>query len=168
MNCPVGQRVLLSLGSNVGERARTIRAAIEAIGELEDTRVCAVSHGYESEPWGVADQPLYLNVAAEIETVLSPLELLNAVKAIERRLGRVPGGLKWGPRVIDIDLVLWGDAEVSSPELTLPHPEFRRRAFVLEPLAEIAGAAVDPVTGLTVAELARRPEVEGKVWKVAL
>ncbi len=158
--------MLLSLGSNLGDRATALREAVEAIGAVPGVRVCAVSSVYESEPWGVVEQPRFLNMAVEIETGLEPLELLNTVKAIEVRLGRVAGGVKWGPRLIDIDLILCGDLVVQGPELVLPHPEFRRRAFVLAPLAEIAGAAVDPVSGLTVAELALRPEVEGRAWKV--
>ena len=155
-------RVFLSLGSNVGDRGRYLRDALAELDALADTRVRAVSQGYETEPWGEPDQPEFLNIAAEIETALAPHELLNAVKAIERRLGRSAGS-KWGPREIDVDVVLWEGAEVSAPGLCVPHPEFRRRAFVLEPLREIAGNVVDPVTGATVAELAARPEVEGRV-----
>ena len=158
-------RVFLSLGSNVGDRCRYLRDALAAVDGLAGTRVRAVSQGYETEPWGVSDQPVFMNVAAEIETALKPLELLNAVKAIERQLGREPGR-KWGPREIDIDVVLWEGVESGGPGLALPHPEFRRRAFVLEPLREIAGEVVDPVTGATVAELASRPEVEGRVLGV--
>ena len=154
-------QVLLALGSNLGDREGALRAAVEAIAGVLGTRVVAVSHAYESEPWGVVDQPAFLNAAVAIETVMRPLDLLHAVKDIERRLGRAPDGVKWGPRVIDIDIVLWGDVAGSWPGLTLPHSEFRRRAFVLAPLAEIAGEARDPVTGMTVVELARRPEVEG-------
>jgi len=153
--------VHLALGSNLGDREAALRGAVEAVGRLRGMRVVAVSHGYETAPWGVADQPAFLNAAAVVATCLEPLEFLRALKDIEQQLGRAPGGPKWGPRVIDIDIILWGDRVVSEPGLELPHPEFRRRAFVLAPLAEIAGGAVDPVTRLTVAELATRPEVEG-------
>ncbi len=158
-------RVLLALGSNLGDRAGNLRAAVDVINTLPGTRVARVSHAYETPPWGVADQPAFLNAAAAIGTTMQPLELLRALKDIECRLGRAPDGVKWGPRVIDIDIVLWGDVQMSGPQLTLPHREFRRRAFVLAPLAEIAAEAVDPATGLTVAELLKRPEVEGAATK---
>lgn len=153
--------VHLALGSNLGDRAGHLRAAVEAVGALPGTRVVRVSHAYETAPWGVAEQPAFLNAAAAIATEMQPLELLRALKDIERRLDRAPSGVKWGPRVIDVDIVLWGDLVLNGPELHVPHPEFRRRAFVLAPLAEIAAGVVDPVTGLRVAELLTRPEVEG-------
>jgi len=96
---------------------------------------------------------------------LTPLELLNAVKEIERRLGRTPT-IRWGPREIDIDLVLWGSRVVETPSLILPHKEFRTRSFVLTPLAEIAPEAVDPVTGMTVRALSERPEAQGGITKL--
>ena len=145
--------VHLSLGSNLGDRAEHLRRALEAVAVLPDTRLVAQSSIHETAPWGVTDQPSFLNLAAAIETALGPLELLAAVKEIEVRLGRLPGP-HWGPRVIDIDLVLWQDKVMESDALTLPHPRFRERAFVLLPLREIAPGAVDPVTGRTVAGLA--------------
>lgn len=155
-------RIHLSLGSNVGDRISHLRSALEALDRWEGVRVTAVSQVYETEPVGKTDQRAFLNLAAEIETDLDPLELLNAAKAIERAGGRVPGE-RWGPRPIDIDIVLWSSRVWESETLTLPHPAFRERAFVLAPLAEIAADAVDPVTGLTVAQLAARPEVQGRV-----
>ena len=95
---------------------------------------------------------------------MSPLELLNAVKAIETSVGRQKSD-RWGPREIDIDIILWGDTQYASDRLTLPHKEFRQRAFVLAPMAEIAPEAVDPVTGETIAALAKRPEVRGWIEK---
>jgi 2-amino-4-hydroxy-6-hydroxymethyldihydropteridine diphosphokinase len=157
--------VFLSLGSNLGDRRAQLEGAIEQLNGLRATRVLRVSSRYETEPVGRTDQPAFVNLAAEIETAFEPLELLNAVKDIELRIGREPGP-RWGPRVIDIDIVLWGARVLATERLTLPHPEFRRRGFVLVPLAEIAPEAVDPVTGLTVAELAARPEVEGRVTQL--
>jgi 2-amino-4-hydroxy-6-hydroxymethyldihydropteridine diphosphokinase len=145
--------VYLSLGSNLGDRAEHLRRALETVEALPDTRLVAQSSIHETAPWGVTDQPSFLNMAAEIETALGPLELLNAVKTLESSLGRTPGP-HWGPRVIDIDIVLWQDTVMETDALTLPHPRFRDRAFVLLPLREIAPNAVDPVTGRTVAELA--------------
>lgn len=148
-------RVLLSIGSNMGRRAEHLSAALDALARHARIEVLARSRCYETEPVGKVDQPAFLNLAAEIETDLAPLELLNAAKDIETGLGRTPSE-RWGPRAIDIDIVLWGDQVLETERLTLPHREFRRRAFVLIPLAEIASLARDPVTGLTVRELAER------------
>lgn len=101
-------RVLLSLGSNLGDRVGHLAAAFDALDGLETTRLVARSSLYETEPVGFVDQPDFLNAAAEIETALGPLELLNALKVLEVRLGRVPSE-PWGPRAIDIDIILWGD-----------------------------------------------------------
>ncbi len=158
--------VHLSLGSNLGDRRANLRAALDALEHLPQTRVTIESHVFETDAWGVTDQPAFLNLVAEIETDLTPLELLNAVKSIERVLGREPG-TRWGPRTIDLDIVLWEDTVLSTPELTIPHAEFRNRAFVLVPLAEIAPERVDPVSGRTVAELAARPHSAGAVTRVA-
>lgn len=155
----------LSLGSNEGDRGAYLRNALRMIESDGLANIVALSHVYETAPWGVTDQPWFWNLGAEIETAREPLELLNGLKLIEQGLGRGPAE-KWGPRTIDIDIVLWDDKVMERAGLTLPHPEFRRRAFVLVPLAEIAPGAVDPVTGQTVRELAERPEAAGEVRRL--
>lgn len=144
--------VYLSLGANLGDRLLTLKKAIQALDELDDVGVNKASGVYETEPWGLKDQPPFLNIVVEIETVLAPLELLGTIKALEVQLGRLPG-LRWGPREIDIDIILWDDLIMHTPELIVPHEHFRERHFVLAPLKEIAPNAVDPVAGDTVAVL---------------
>lgn len=156
--------VQLSFGSNLGDRVASLRAAVRALAAVEGVDVLAWSHCYETEPIGFTEQPPFLNMAVEIETVLLPLELLKAVKSIEESIGRRKSD-RWGPREIDIDIILWGDTQYASDRLTLPHREFRERAFVLTPMAEISPEAVDPVTGQTVAALAGRPEAYGWIEK---
>ena len=127
----------LGLGSNEGDRLRNLRAAREAL-VLYEVAVEAVSSVYETAPQGeVPDQPDFLNAALRVRTGLGPEELLDAAKSIERDLGRVGGGVRHGPRPIDIDVLLLGDAEYSSDRLTLPHREVTSRRFVLEPLLEL-------------------------------
>ena len=155
-------RVLISLGSNVGDRVSSLRAAVKALQAFGQIR--SVSPVYETAPVGELNQPAFLNAAVEIETALEPLELLNAVKSIENALGRTPR-TRWGPREIDIDLVLWGERTFRSETLTLPHPEFRNRCFVLAPLADIAPDARDPETGLRIVELLAREDAQGQVKK---
>jgi len=152
----------LSLGGNLGDTRANLRKSLALLDEHPAVEVLRVSRCYLTEPVGELNQPVFRNVAAEIKTGLAPLELLNAVKRIEQAMGRAPGP-RWGPRLIDIDIVLMQDAVVDTPELTVPHARFRERAFVLEPLAELAADAVDPITGLTVRALAIRPEVLGRV-----
>lgn len=152
-------KVWLSLGSNTDDRLHSLRAALEAIGNLAGTTVNTVSSVYETEPWGDTDQAMFYNIAVEIGTAFEPLELLNTVKLIETRLGRTPGP-RWGPRVIDIDIILWKDRVVATPELTIPHPQYAARAFVLIPMNEIAPLCVDSTTGMSIESLAA--QVEGK------
>lgn len=126
----------VGLGANLGDPAGNVRRAVRAVARLPGvTRIRSASL-YQSSPVGVVDQPEFVNSVVEIETDASALELLRALKALERDLGRVPG-VRWGPRVIDLDLLLFGDAQADDPELTLPHPQMWRRRFVLEPLAEL-------------------------------
>jgi len=158
-------RVQLSLGSNVGVRQDHLRAALRALDAAVGVHVTRCSGYYETEPLGNTAQPAFLNLAVEIETDREPLELLRTVKEIERRLGRTPAA-RWAPRVIDIDIILWESRVLDSEVLTVPHKEFRKRAFVLAPLEEIVPDAVEPVSGLTIAELAARPEVEGRVERL--
>ena len=134
----VGQRQgYLGLGSNVGERRESLGAAVREL-PAHGVEVLASSSVYDTEPVGlVLDQPEFLNACVRIRTALEPLELLDACKEVERVVGRAAGGVRHGPRVIDIDVLLLGDVEFVSHRLTLPHPEVRSRRFVLVPLLEL-------------------------------
>ena len=134
--------MFLGLGSNLGERETNIREALARLEALPETSVVRVSSLVETEPWGVVDQPRFINGAAELRTELEPEALLQAVKEIEREIGREPA-LRWGPRIIDLDLLLFGDRQVRLPHLKLPHPHILERAFVLDPLTEIAPEVVE-------------------------
>ena len=148
--------VYLGLGANLGKRRETLEAALAQLAAHPAIRVRTVSTLLETEPvGGPAGQPDYLNGAAEIETDLAPAALLAELKRIERDLGRRQGP-RWGPREIDLDILLYGRLVLDGPDLTIPHARLRERRFVLEPLSEIAPDAIDPVTGLTVRELAAR------------
>jgi 2-amino-4-hydroxy-6-hydroxymethyldihydropteridine diphosphokinase len=143
--------VYLSLGSNIGDREAMLQSATAALGDagVEVVRTSAV---YETEPQDLADQRWFLNIVAECRTELFPMQLLGRLKKIEAQLGRKRTVAK-GPRTIDIDIILYGNAIVRAPLLEVPHPRFRERRFVLEPLKELAPDLRDPVTRRTVAEL---------------
>ena len=142
--------VAIALGSNLGDRERYLREALAELAfSIDDLRV-SVFH--DTGPVGVGDQPRFLNAAATGRTTLPAPALLARLLDVERRFGRArphPGA----PRTLDLDLILYGDQVIDEPALTVPHPRFRERLFVLEPLAEIAADWVDPVTGRTVGEL---------------
>ena len=128
---------VLGLGANVGDPLAQLRAAIGALRAHPGIALEAVSHLYETPPWGVTDQPAFLNAAARISTDLNPRELLSAILAVEAKLGR-DRREKWGPRLIDIDILLYGEAAVNEPGLAIPHPHLHERAFALLPLLDVA------------------------------
>ena len=131
----------VGLGANLGDREGTIRAAVAQL-----PGVVAVSPLRETDPVGVTDQPQFLNGVAALEIELTPRELLDVLLTVERRLGR-DRGERWGPRTIDLDLLLYGDEVIDEDGLTVPHPRLRERRFVLEPLADLAPKLVVPGLG---------------------
>ena len=138
----------VGLGSNLGDREATIRRAAGLIGAAR------LSPIVETEPWGYEDQPRFLNAAAEVETELGARAFLDLLLDVERRLGRERRGVRWGPRTIDLDLLLFGDERISEPGLEVPHPLLHERLFVLEPLAALAPDRKIPGNGTVSAALA--------------
>ena len=155
-------RVFLGLGSNVGERQKFLNRAVEELRKVHDTRAVWASSVYETDPVGKTDQPKFLNAALEIETALAPKELYGEVKSIEQRIGRTEGE-RWGPREIDIDILLYDGLVFNDEELEVPHPEMVERKFVLVPLKEIAPDLVHPINGMTVEEMASACRDAGRV-----
>lgn len=151
--------IFLGLGSNIGDREGNIRAAVAKLAAYPGIRVERVSSLYATAPVGYTDQPEFLNAVAAVTTTLEPPALLAACLALERELGR-ERLIRWGPRTIDIDVLLYDDAVVASDELTLPHPRLLERCFVLVPLAEIAPAEHLP-GGRTAAEEAAACDASG-------
>lgn len=138
-----GRRAYLGLGGNLGDRAALLEAAIVSLAATPGLTVVARSAFYETPPWGETNQPAFLNAAVAVDTRLSPHELLDACLAVERALGRIRDR-RWGPRLIDIDVLHIAGVQLADDRLTLPHPHLTARAFVLVPLAEIApGLAID-------------------------
>lgn len=142
----------IALGSNLGDRRANIDAAVRAIAVLPAVRLRAIAQPIETDAVGPAGQPPYLNGALSIETTLDPRELLEALLEIEHRLGRVRRE-RWGPRTIDLDIILFADRIVEEQGLHIPHPRMRERRFVLAPLAAIEPAFIDPVTKRSIREL---------------
>ena len=147
----------LGLGTNLGDREVNLDGALELLSANPGLRLLRRSMVYETEPWGVADQPPFLNAVAEVATTLDPDELLAVCKEVEQGMGRQPG-TRWGPRLIDVDILLCGNNVVQLPHLEIPHPRLHIRAFALIPLAELAPLTVHPELGKTIGELATAAE----------
>jgi 2-amino-4-hydroxy-6-hydroxymethyldihydropteridine diphosphokinase len=147
-------RAFLGVGANLGNRGETIARALELLAEQDGVEVVAVSTLRETDPVGVVDQPRFLNGAVAVETELAPRELLERLLAVELALGRTREGVRFGPRTIDLDLLVYGDVELAEAGLTIPHPRLVERRFVLEPLAELDPELVVPGRG-RVSELLR-------------
>ena len=143
----------LGIGSNLGPRKKQLKRAIEEIASLPRTEVLNLSSIYETEPVGVKDQPWFLNLVAAIQTTLPPEELLIELQGIESRLGREKGR-RWGPRPIDLDILLYDYVILNSPGLVIPHPRMHQRLFVLLPLAELVPQLTHPVLGKRIGQLA--------------
>jgi len=146
--------VWLALGSNLGDREGYLRGAIEGL-QRAGLRLLRQSRVAETEPVGIRDQPRFLNQVVEATTTMEPRDLLTAIKSLERELGRTPGA-RWGPREIDIDILLYGRRIVDEDGLRIPHPELTHRAFLLELLAEVDPQLLEPVSGETMSRLLAR------------
>ena len=146
--------VYLGIGSNLGDKQGNCLGALERLS-TKGVTISKRSAFYETQPWGVVDQPDFVNMAVQAETWMSPEELLGALKEIEREMGRKVSS-RWGPRLIDLDLLLYDGRIVQSRDLVIPHPLLHQRDFVLLPLAEIAPDAVHPVLKMTIAEIKKR------------
>ena len=146
-------RVFLGVGSNEGDRLEQVSRAVQALAASEGIQVVQMATIHETEPVGGPPQGNFLNTVVEMETELPPQALLQHLKRLEQQLGRRPSSTRWGPREIDLDILLYDDHIIKEPQLTIPHPEMHTRRFVLEPLAQLAPDLVHPVLGRTIREL---------------
>lgn len=151
---------LLALGGNVGDVRATLDRAVAALCDGEEVRLLARSADYRTPPWGVEDQPAFVNLCIAVETAMTPRALLARAQAIERALGRERSSeQRWGPRPVDIDLIAYDDLALNEPDLKLPHPRLFERAFVLVPLAEIAADKI--IDGIRVRDALARVDRKG-------
>lgn len=154
------EKIFIALGSNLGDREANVREAVRLAGEGGGLTVVKISPLYESEPWGQEDQPRFVNAVMEARSELPPVELLKYLKGIEAEMGREKAE-KWGPRIIDLDIIFYGARVVKDEHVEVPHPRAHERAFVMVPLSDIAPWFIDPLSGAPVSELAERLGKEG-------
>ncbi len=156
----------LSVGSNMGDREGLLKQAISLLEQFDDIRIESVSSIYETDPVGVTDQPLFLNLALKLKTSLSPQALLSKLQEVETKLDR-KRVQKWGPRTIDLDILLYNSVSIQTDELTIPHPRMLERAFVLIPLCEIAPDDCYPEKSISLHQvLCEQRDKEGvRIWK---
>ena len=159
-NQSMNHTVYIALGTNLGDRPANLRAAIRSMPP--DVHVLAESYVYETPPWGVEDQPPFLNMAVKAETDLEPEPLLQHLKQLEAELGREKS-IRWGPRLIDLDILFYDDLILDTPPLVIPHPRLHERGFVLVPLADVAEEFVHPLLGKSVRELLQGINSQGIV-----
>lgn len=152
--------VYIALGTNLGERFANLRAAIESMPP--EIRVLAESHVYETPPWGHEDQPAFLNMVIKAETGLEPEPLLNYLKQLEVELGREPN-FRWGPRLIDLDILFYDNLVTDTPPLVIPHPRLQERAFVLVPLMDLSPDLIHPVLHKCIRDLLAKVDIQGIV-----
>lgn len=142
--------VVFSIGSNIGDKITNIKAALDGLSATDGLSIDTVSSFYKTPPWGVEDQDWFVNICASGHTSMQPNPLLSATQSVEKAIGREKT-IRWGPRLIDIDILFYGDEIIDIPDLTIPHKSIAERAFVLVPLQEIAGAMT--LNGKTISEL---------------
>lgn len=165
-NQPVNAIAYIALGSNMGDRDLNLLRAVAEIGRIPGTRITALSSFYDTEPVGGVEQENFLNAVARIETVLFPHELLEELQRIETAIFGRTRDVRWGPRTMDLDLLLYNDTVQESDTLTIPHPRLHQRRFVLEPLTEIAPDLVHPRLGATIDKLLKKLPVGERVTKL--
>jgi len=158
-----GVIAFIGIGSNLGDAAARCREAMERLGRIKGSTLLRCSSLYRTEPVGYKDQDWFVNAVAELRTGLSARDLLNLLKAVERDMGRKEDEVRWGPRVIDLDILLMGQNVIAEEDLVVPHPELHKRRFAMQPLAELAPYAIHPAFGISVKGLMDRLTDESAV-----
>ena len=154
--------VYISAGSNMGDRLFNCRKGFDALEKSGETAVCQCSRFYQTEPVDYRDQDWFVNAVARVETTLDPFRFLERLQAIQHRAGRIQDRIRYGPRVLDLDIILYDDLVLDTPSLVIPHPRMDRRRFVLRPICDINPGIVHPVLNKTMAELLDSLDEDGQ------